>query len=60
MVTGISSNETSAETGTTSAQAHLMTGWKMAESDDPTTKLERREIEQNRGGTCSGDSGAHF
>jgi len=33
------------QTGTTSAQAHMTAGWKMAESDEPTTKPERRETE---------------
>jgi hypothetical protein len=44
-----------------STQAHLMAGWKMAKRDDPTTKPERRKTEKkNRGGTSSGESGAHF
>jgi hypothetical protein len=48
MAVGITSKGTSGETGTTSTQAHLMAGWKMAESDDPTTKPERREIEKKK------------
>ena len=42
---GFSSKGTSGETGTTSTQSHMTAGWKMAESDKPTTKPERRETE---------------
>jgi len=33
------------QTGTTPTQAHMTAGWKVAESDEPKTKLERRETE---------------
>jgi hypothetical protein len=46
MVVGISSKGTSGEMGMTSTQAHLMAGWKMAESENLTTKLERRETKE--------------
>jgi len=44
MALGNSSDGTPGETGTTSAQAHMMAGWKISESDKPT-KPERRETE---------------
>ena len=43
---GFPSTETSGETGTPSTQAHTTACWKMAESDDPTTKPERSETEE--------------
>jgi hypothetical protein len=60
MAVGIASKGTYRETGTTSTQAHLMVGWKMAGSDNPTTKPERRETEEKTGGTCSSINGTHF
>ena len=45
MVAGTSSKGTSEEMGTTSTQAHMTVGWIMAESDEPTTKSERRGTE---------------
>jgi len=43
MAVGTSSEGTSGEPGITSIQAHMTAAWKMAESDEPTTKPERRE-----------------
>jgi len=45
MAVRISSEGTSLETWMTSLQAHKTAAWKMAETDEPTTKPERREIE---------------
>jgi hypothetical protein len=45
MAVGNSNDGTSGETGTTSAQAHI---WKISESDEPTTELERRETEDKQ------------
>jgi hypothetical protein len=49
---GFPSKGTSGETGTTSTQAHTTAGWKMAESDEPTTKPERRENEDKAEKEC--------
>jgi hypothetical protein len=46
MAVGSSSKGTSGETGTTSSQVHLVAGWKMAWSDNPTTKPGKRETEE--------------
>jgi len=40
-----SSEGTSGETKMASIQAHMTAAWKMAESDEPTTKPEKRETE---------------
>jgi len=40
------------QTGTTSTQADMTAGWKMAESDEPTTKPERRETEDKAEEEC--------
>ena len=45
MAVGTSSEGTSGEPGITSIQAHMTAAWKMAESDEPTTKPEKRETE---------------
>ena len=45
MAAGTSSDETSGETGMASIQAHVTAVWKMDERDEPTTKPERRETE---------------
>jgi len=45
MAVGTFSEGTSGETGMTSIQAHMTAAWKMAESERPTTKPERRETE---------------
>jgi len=37
--------EFTGETSEGSTQNHMTAGWKMAESDEPTTKPERRETE---------------
>jgi len=47
-----SRNGTSGETGTTSTQAHMKAGWKISESDEPTTKPERRETEDKAEEEC--------
>jgi hypothetical protein len=52
MAVGISSEGTSGETRMTSLQAHMTAAWKMAESDEPTTKPERREIEAEAEEEC--------
>ena len=46
MVAGTSSK------GTTSTQAHVTVGWIMAESDEPTTQLERRGTEDQAEEGC--------
>jgi len=38
--------------GMTSIQAHMLAAWKMAESDEPTTKPERRETEDEAEEEC--------
>ena len=43
---------TSGETGTTSTQAHITAGWIMAESDEPTTKPERKGTEDQAEEGC--------
>jgi hypothetical protein len=48
MVVRISSKGTSGEMGMTSTQAHLMACWKMAESDNLTTKPKRREAKEKK------------
>jgi hypothetical protein len=45
MAVGTSSDGTSGETGMVSIQAHMTAAWKMDERDEPTTKPERRETE---------------
>jgi hypothetical protein len=45
MAVGTSSEGRSGETVMTSIQAHMTAAGKMAESDEPTTKPERRETE---------------
>ena len=45
MAAGTSSKGTSEEKGTTSTQAHMTVGWIIANSDEPTTKPERRRTE---------------
>ena len=40
------------QTGTTSTQAHMMAGWKVTESDELTTKLERKEAEDKAEKEC--------
>jgi hypothetical protein len=45
MAVGTSSDGTSGETGMASIPAHMTATWKMDESDEPTTKSERRETE---------------
>jgi hypothetical protein len=45
MAVGTSSVETFGETGMAAIQAHMTAAWKMAESDEPTAKPERRETE---------------
>ena len=52
MALGNSSDGTSGETGTTSAQAHATLGWKMAESDELTIKPERSETEDKAEEEC--------
>ena len=43
---GFPNKGTSGETWTTSTEAHTTAGWKMAESDEPTTKPKRSETEE--------------
>jgi hypothetical protein len=50
MSVGTSSEGRSWEKGMTSFQAHMTVAWKMAESDDSTTKPERRETEDEAEG----------
>jgi hypothetical protein len=47
MAARTSSEGTSGETGI-SIQAHMTAAWKTAENDEPTTKPERRETEDER------------
>jgi hypothetical protein len=58
MAVGTISEGRSVETGMTTIQAHMAAAWKMAESDGPTTKLERREskneAEEERGAVTVG------
>jgi len=49
---GFPSKGTSGEMWTTSTQAHMTVGWKMAESDKPTTKPERSETEDKAEEEC--------
>jgi len=52
MVEGTSSEGTFGEMGMTSTQAHMTAAWKMAESYEPTTKLERRKPEDEAEEEC--------
>ena len=54
------SKRTSGETGTTSTQAHTTAGWKMAESDQPTTKPERSETEEKVEEECVAATEGHI
>jgi len=47
------------QTGT-STQADMMVGWKMAESDEPTTKPERRETEDKAEEECVAATVGHI
>ena len=40
------------QTGTTSTQAHMTVGWKVTESDEPTTEPERRESDDKAEKEC--------
>ena len=48
------------QTGTTSTQTHMTAGWKMAESDEPTTKPERRETEDKAEEECVAATVGHI
>ena len=50
----------SGETGMTSIQAHMTVAWKMAESDEPTTKPERRETEDEAEEECVAATVGHM
>ena len=52
MVVGVSSKGASGETGTTSTQEQMTEGWKIAESDEPTTKPKRRGTEDKAEKEC--------
>ena len=60
MAVGTSSDGTSGVMGLTSIQAHVTTAWKVAESDEPTTKPERREIEDEAAEECVAVTGGHM
>jgi hypothetical protein len=44
----------------TSTQAHMTAGWKMAESDKPTTKLERKETKDKAEEECVATTLGHI
>jgi len=46
--------------GTTSTQAHMTAGWKMAESDEPTTKPVRRETDDKAEEECVAATVGHI
>ena len=48
------------QTRMTSTQKHMTTGWKMAESDEPTTKPERRETEDKAEEECVAATVGHI
>ena len=48
------------QTGTTSTQTHMTAGWKMTESDEPTTKPERRETEDKAEEECVAATVGHI
>jgi hypothetical protein len=52
MAVGTSSKGTYGETGMAATQAHMTAAWKMAESDESTAKLERRETEDAAEEVC--------
>ena len=60
MNNGNHSKGTSGETRTTSTEAHTTAGWKMAESDEPTTKPERSEIEEKAEEQCVATKKGHI
>jgi hypothetical protein len=57
---GISSRGTTREMGTTSTQAHAKAGWKNAESDASTAKLERRKTEDAAENECGVAAEGHI
>jgi len=59
MAVGTSSDGTYGETGVSVIQAHVTVAWKMAESDDPTAKPERRETEVEAEEECVAVAGWH-
>jgi hypothetical protein len=59
LAVGTSSEGISGKTGIVSIQEHMTAAWKMAESDEPTTKPKRRETEDEAGTMFRGESGAH-
>jgi len=52
MVVVTSGEGASGETGMTSIQAHMTAAWKMTETDNPTTKPERKETEDKAEEEC--------
>jgi hypothetical protein len=52
MAVGTSSEGTSGETGMAAIQTHMTAAYKMAESDEPTAKPERRETEDEAEEEC--------
>jgi len=48
------------QTGMTSIQAHIMAGWKVTESDEPTTKPERRETKDKAEEECVAATVGHI
>ena len=60
MVLGTSSEGTFGETGMTSIQTHMTAAWKMAEGDEPTTKPERRETEDEAEEECAAVTVGHM
>jgi hypothetical protein len=60
MAVGNSCEGTSGETRMTSLQAHMTAAWKMAESDEATTKPARRESEVEAEEDCVAVTVAHM
>jgi len=60
MTEGFPSKGTLGEMAVTSTQAHMMADWKMAESDKPTTKLERKETKDKAEEECVATTLGHI